>query len=54
MHRLSSRGRKALEQLVYDVHPVLSTEPEVSKVHWFREADMDRAKPPSASSPDKP
>ena len=48
----SAAGKRALRQLVSDLHQVLTVEPSVSNVTWFRERDMAKVQPLGASTPD--
>jgi hypothetical protein len=51
LQRLSASGNNELKQLVSDAHAVLSGDPSVSRVAWYKEQDVANANAHGSKSP---
>ena len=51
--RFSATGKREFRRLLSDLHRVLTAEPSVSHVTWYRERDMMKPNPQSHPTPDE-
>ncbi len=51
LQRFSLAGHRALEQVLTEVHRVLTSEPLISNVVWYEEGQLDRAEPRGFPTP---
>jgi hypothetical protein len=54
LQRLSDSGNREFDRLVMDFHDVLAAEPAVTQIAWYREKDMEKARPEGSSLPEQP
>ena len=51
LQRLRRSGKRALKQLILDIHDVLANEPAVSKVTWHAETEAGKRNPRGSPTP---
>jgi len=51
LQRMSPSGKRAMEQLILDIHAVLANEPAVSKITWHPQTEAGKQNPRGSPTP---
>jgi hypothetical protein len=51
LQRITSAGERELDALIGDVQDTLLRDPSISRLTWYREADMNTARPNGSPTP---